>query len=530
MATLIHLCRKDFSFAKHALFGAWAVFLVAALMPAFITGALVDAAAPILGLVFAASLFQVFAATLKILRADSFTGGHAFIGTRPVTMTMLWLSKLVATAALVLLPWLLVQTTGVWALRLHLTPSDWMLFLAEKTLLFGMPAAIALVIGAHTRNFGWAALLTIAFAAAIVWLAASIYGRPGALNFITEARHLKASQWLVAQVLVSIAGILLAWLWMTCQRPAWSVAAGALSLLVIAGVSTQWKANFVNRLALSDADGNPATSILRITWLGEPRVSSRSQNDVSFTTVIREAQVDGVPEGWLANPSGIRSNARFRDGAMIAGEAVNSHTYGDYSRALLPTLGVELPLNHPESPNQDSWKTWFEGETSLLRDRDDTTSKITGKCMVELYQPVVLANLPAESGASASHGRFRYGIEQVEASTGGISLKLTVCGVDLTSRGDRMEKQDEIEILLINPKTGEHTSIGYRNGSTNGGFGWMTMRRNLRIDDWPDRKTSDPQTFLKNARLYLIGSRHGGTIRVPFEIPEILLEENRGGG
>ncbi len=51
----------------------------------------------------------------------------------------------------------------------------------------------------------------------------------------------------------------------------------------------------------------------------------------------------------------------------------------------------------------------------------------------------------------------------------------------------------------------------------------MTMRRDLRIDDWPDRKTSDPQTFLKDARLYLIDSRYAGTVRVPFEIPEVDL-------
>ena len=112
MSTLIHLCLKDHSFAKHALWGAWAVFLVAALMPTFITGALDAAAVPILGLVFVASLFQVFAATLKILRADSFTDGNAFIGTRPMTMTMLWLSKLIAIAAFVMLPGCLPISSG----------------------------------------------------------------------------------------------------------------------------------------------------------------------------------------------------------------------------------------------------------------------------------------------------------------------------------------------------------------------------------------------------------------------------------
>ena len=526
MATLIHLCRKDYSFAKHALWGACAVFLVAALMPAFITGALFDAALPILSLVFAASLFQVFAATLKILRADSFTDGNAFIGTRPVTMSMLCLSKLIAIAAFVLLPWLLAHIIGVLALSVQLTPADWILFVAEKKLLFGLPAAIALVVGTQTRNFVLATMLTLALTAMMLWLATSIFGRPGGLNLIMEGRLLKASQWLVAQVLISTAAILLAWLWMAHRRMSWNIAAGVMALAVIAGVSTQWKVNFVNQLTRSEVDADPAANNLHIAWLGEPRISSSSRNRVPYTTVVREAKVDGVPEGWLAYPMGIRSQARCRDGGVVAGETTNSRTYGDYSRALLPSLGVELPAKHPRYLDDENW-TWFEGATSLLRERTDKTCTISGECMIELVQPIVLANLPAESGTSASHGRFRYRIEQVEASGDGITLKLSVSGVDLTSRGDLRNREDDIEILLINSKTGEHTTIGHMSGSSRGSFGWLTMTRSLRIDDWPDKQIRDPQTFLEDARLYLIGGRHGGTVSVPFEMTDIPLKSGR---
>jgi hypothetical protein len=119
MATLIHLCRKDYSFAKHSLSGSWVVFLVAALMPRFITGALAEAAVAMLGPLLAVQYFQIFASSLKILRADSYSGGNAFIGTRPVTMTMLWLSKLVSIAAFLLLPWLLAHVIGVCRHRTH---------------------------------------------------------------------------------------------------------------------------------------------------------------------------------------------------------------------------------------------------------------------------------------------------------------------------------------------------------------------------------------------------------------------------
>ena len=521
MATLIHLCRKDYSFARHALWGAWAVFLVAALMPVFITGSLVDAAAPILGLVFAAPQLLVFAASLKILRADSFTGGKAFIGTRPVTMTMLWQSKLFAIAAFVLLPCLLAQIIGVWALRVHLTPADWMLFIAEKTLHFGIAAAIALIVGTHTRNFVWATLLTIALTVLMLKLAATIFGRPGGLNFIMEARQLKTSQWLVAQVLISIAAILLSWLWMARGNLSWSIVAGLFALAAIAMVSTHWKVNFVERFVFSKA---PTANDLRITWLGGPQISGSSHNNVPITRVVREARVDGVPDGWISNFSGIRSNARFRDGGMIAGEAANSRHSGDCTRALLPSLGVELPLEHPPRRDVGRETTWFEAATSLLRARTDPAATISGECMVELVQPVVLANLPAVSGTSATHGRFLYRIERVEAEGGGITVKLTVCGATLGSRGDWRNWEDDIEILLINPETGTYTQIGSGSGGSSSGLGWMTMSRSLSIDDWPGRPTSDPQTFLKDARLYLIGSRHGGTVRVPFEMPDIELK------
>ncbi len=239
METLIHLCRKDFSFAKHALWGAWAVFLFAALLPAFVNGALVDALEPVLGIIFITPLFLIFSATLKILRADSFSDGNAFIGTRPVTMTILYLSKLLSIGAFVLLPYLLAQVIGVFALHVQLTPGEWMLFLAEKKLLFGLPAAIAMIVGTHTRNFVWTTVLTIVFAVMMAWLAASIFGRPGGFNFTSEGRELKASQWLVAQLLISSAATLLAWLWVARRRMSWSVAAGLISLLAIAGVSLQ---------------------------------------------------------------------------------------------------------------------------------------------------------------------------------------------------------------------------------------------------------------------------------------------------
>lgn len=522
MKLLIHLCRKDYSFAKHTLWGAWAVFLVAVLMPVIMTGPLVNAVALFLVLVSFAPLLLIFAATLRILSADSFTGGHAFIGTRPVTMTMLWLSKLITIAAFVLLPWLLAQIIGVFALGLHLTPADWMLFLIEKKLLFGIAMAIPLMVGTHTRNFGWTTLLTITFTILMIRFATTTLGKPGGLDFIMEARYLRASQWLVTQLLISIAALLLSWLWMVRRNLSWSIAVGLIAIAGIAIVSTNWQVNFVEKLAFSKA---PAAPNLCITWLDGPSISGSSRNHVQFTRVIRDAKLEGVPDGWIASFSGIRANAHFHNGGVMTGDTINSRKYGDFSRALLPALGVDLPMNHPDRLNQWNFITWFEAESSLLRDRPDPVATISGTCMVELDQPVVLANLPARNGASASNGRFLYRVESVEPSGSSISVKLTVCGATLGSRGDWSDILRGIEILLINPKIGKQTQSQWSGGSTSG-LGWASLRRDLSIDDWPNSGTSDPLAFLNGARLYVIGRRHGGTVPLPFDIPEIRLEKN----
>ncbi len=281
--------------------------------------------------------------------------------------------------------------------------------------------------------------------------------------------------------------------------------------------------NFAKRLTPSEIEGNPAANNPRLFWIEEPRLSGTSRNNVSYTTVIRETKVGNVPDGWLAHPSGVWSQARFSDGDVITSELVNSPHYGDCSRAILSSLAVGFSLQHSEGLTIGRGTTWFECPTSLLQDRTDTTCTISGECLIELYQPVVLANLPAESGTSTRHGRYRFRISRVEASERGISVHLAVLGVELAFGDDWNITDDKLEILLINPNTSEHTEIGSMSGSASWGPGWLTMRRNLRIENRPDKEPSDSNTFLKDARLYLIGRRDGGTARIPFEMPDIEL-------
>lgn len=522
MATLIHLCRKDYSFAKHALWGAWAVFLVAALMPRLISGALVEAAAPLLGLLIAVQYFQIFAAALKILQADSYAGGRAFIGTRPVTKTTLWGSKILSIAGFVLVPWLLARTIAVLAAGVHPSASDWVILVCEEILWSATIAAIALLVGSHTRQWAWAVLITIALVASLFWLAASLFNRPGGLNFITEARHLKASQWLVAQALITVSGLALSWLWITRRNPVTSIAAGGLLAALVFLGSKHWNINFIERLAASES-----TAKLRISWVGHPQVSETSRNNTVFATVSSAIGVEGTPEGWIAFPAGVRSFACYADGTTHNGHTANSPTHGDATRALLPSLGVP-PLKENARPMDPNRLMIFQGYMALARKKAGMPCTLRGEALMELHEPIVLANLPARSGESATSGRFRYHVERV-AATGPdqVAVDISVTGIRLSSRDELMNEQSEIEMLLVNSRIGHHTPIGYMSGGSSAVPGWFSLRRVFPIDGRPVEDKIDPVDFLKDARLYLIGRRYHGTVRVPFEMPEIVLESAR---
>lgn len=523
MNILIHLCRKDFAFAKPALLGAWAVFLVAALMPRFITGALVEAAVPILGLLLVAQYFQIFAATLKILRADSYSGGHAFIGTRPVTKTTLWLSKLLSIAAFVLVPWLVAKAIAVGAAGVRPSAADWMLLVSEETVGFGTIAAVALVVGTLTRKLAWTVLLAMVFGACVLWLFISLSTRPGGLNFITEARHLKASQWLVARTLIAFSALVLSWLWITRRNPVISIAAGGLLAALVFLGSKHWNINFIERLAASESTAKP-----RISWVGDPMVSKSSRNNMAFATVSSAIRVEGTPEGWIAFPAGVRSFACYADGTTHSGHTANSTTHGDATRALFPSLR-EPPLTENAWPMDPNRFTIFEGYMALARKKSGTPCTLRGELLIELHEPVVLANLPARSGESASSGGFRYRIEGLTPSSfGQVEVEISGFGSRLSLRDNfqnwRVENwQDDLEILLVNPRRGTHTRIGEMSGSSSAGPGWFHLRRVLPIDGRSVEDKIDPVDFLKDARLYLIGRRYHGTVRVPFEIPDIEL-------
>lgn len=521
MNTLIHLCRKDFSFARPALWGAWAVFLVAALMPRFITGALVEAAAPILGLLQVAQYFQIFSATLKILRADTYSGGHAFIGTRPVTKSTLWLSKILGISVFVLFPWWITTCVGVLASGIRLSPSDWILLVAEKTLFAGSIASIALVVGTHARHFVRTLLLTIALGAAMLYLAVFVFNRPGVLNFTMDAGHLKVAKWLVLQGMVTVSGLWLSRHWIVKRNPVTSFIRAVACVACIGLCSAFWSLNFVEPLAAAGTDAKP-----EISWTTAPQIASSTRNGEAYSSVQRGANFLRVPETWSALPAGVRSEARFADGGVIASMTSNSPTYGNFTQSLLPSLGIRDGVDSTIPIDPQSF-TWFDCTDRLLRGKNGQSFSLSGEAMVELFEPIVLAELPARSGESAVSGRSRYRIERVAAATdASVTVEISATGAAIHSRGGG-NLPDSVEILLVNARGGQHTRIGHMSGSSSAAFGWFYRRNQIPIEGSGAGEQIDAREFLKGARLYLIGRRYHGTVRVPFQMPEIRLESHR---
>jgi hypothetical protein len=77
----------------------------------------------------------------------------------------------------------------------------------------------------------------------------------------------------------------------------------------------------------------------------------------------------------------------------------------------------------------------------------------------------------------------------------------------------------------VNPATGEFTTTE-SGGSSRAGNEWCTLHQTFSINEEPGlAKRPNAKEFLIGARLYILGTRYGGNIVLPYEIPEITLEE-----
>jgi hypothetical protein len=246
--------------------------------------------------------------------------------------------------------------------------------------------------------------------------------------------------------------------------------------------------------------------------------------------VQRVGNITGLKDGWVGKLVKFQSEARFPDGTVWQSEGVSDlYPFSELAPAILPRLGIQVSDEHPMRLYEKAWAwTLFECEKGRLQTLADRRASIRGTGTFQLYQPVVLAELPAEVGASAVIGRFNYRIDRLNAIDGQISMSVTVQGVALKSRGDSTRGSLPMELLFVNPSTKQFTDTSGSGGSSSTNGDWITLRRSVSINKEPG-STHRPDTgeFLKGARLYILGTRYGGNIELPYEIPEMLPEEKR---
>lgn len=527
MSTLIHLCKKDFTYAKPWLIGTWLALLAGSLLPWLSPAG--EAALPFMLIAKLAPVLLIFFTTVKLVQADPLIGSNSFMGTRPVTRTRLLGGKLLMIALFLILPALILAVLHAACLRLQLSATDYLLLAIEKTLSFTIAAAWALVVSVFTRRVGAMVLVSIAVGAIGALLVSFPYSGRMSYKPTLEASHLQASHLLVAQTFLIVGAILIAMSW-ALRRRLWITATVlVVSIGFLASIHKVWKWNFVEVLSKESAMEKIAFGNTAIAWLDGPRlVSNRSEESIRYSQLKRSGRVTGLKDGWVGKLVKFQSTARFADGTVWTSEGGSEyHPFDDLTPGILPRLGIALPKNHPMQRylKFQAW-TLFECEKRLLEKQSNRRASVAGIGTFQVYQPCILGEMPTISGSSAVNGRFRYRLDRISALENQISFGISIRGVALNSRGDNNRGFEDVEFFLINPKTGK-----FANTSGSGGFNrvsgdWITIRKSVGFD--PQMETSSQEeieAFLEGARLYVIGTRYGGNITLPYEIPEMLLEE-----
>lgn len=528
MNTLIHLCKKDFAFAKPWILGTWLALAISNLLPWISPEG--EASLPFMMIRLLAPVVMVFLASTRIIHCDLFVGTSSFMGTRPVHATTLLRNKLILIALVLVLPAVAFVLLHAVCLRVKLAPSDYLLLFIENWLYFSLVAAVAVAFAVISRNVGIMMIFIIAISFLFLMLR-GVFHLNSPFETSLRDQHLNASLQLVAQAFLSVGAIAIAMSW-AAKRRIWLTAAGFLlggSFMVALGVF--WKWNFVDEMSKAAATEEIVSTKAALTWLDEPRLmSNQRRENIPYSQLTRPGRVTGLKEGWVGKLVKFQSEAHFADGAIATSTGGSEfYPFCKLAPEILLQLGIQVPEDHPMRIYQ-SYQAWtlFECEKHRLEKHSNRRASIRGTGIFQLSQPCILAEMPATAGASVVNGRFYYRLDSVSTFQREISYKISTRGVALATRGDNRRGDDIVEFLFANPKTGKFTSTRGSGGSTSAGGDWISTRCSVSLDQQQKTPTDEEtKEFLKDARLYVIGKRYGGTISLPYEIPEMLLEEKR---
>lgn len=530
MNTLIHLCKKDFVYAKPWILGAWFALAAGTFLPALMPADGVPLPwAPIREWIPA---LLIFLTSTRIIHCDPFTSTTSFIATRPVRPMLLLGGKLAYIACALILPAALLALVHPTLMGVELTAVEHLLLFLEKALYFAVVAAAAVLVSVLTRRVGTMALLSAIILILIGSLVGMAFGRPVQLFGRTlEAQHLHTSAWLVIQVFLMVAAIAIAM--SRAAKCRWSVTAAMFVLAAgsLIGIGKGWKWNFVEQLAKAAPVGQILPAEPALVWLGEPRlVSYEKRASIPYAQVTRPHRIEGLKDGWKAKLVESKSEARFADGTVWKSHrASRGDPFESFAADVLPQIGIDLSKAHNLQPSDPfAFRVLFECEETRLLPLRDRHASIHGTATFQLYRPFIAAEMPAKAGATAVSGRSQFRIDSLSMIDGQISLSFGIRGIALKSKGDGAGGFLPVDLLFMNPETKQIAFQGGGGGSSGIGDDWKVLNRSYWLDQH-QRTTSGEKTdaFLKGARLYIIGKRYGGTINLPFEIPEMLLEEKR---
>jgi len=530
MITLIHLSKKDFAFAKPWILGTWFAIVAGNVLPSLMPGngpplpwAAISQWIPAL---------LIFLTSTRIIHCDPLIGATGFMPTRPVRPTTSLGGKLAFIGCALMLPAALFPLLHPVLTGFRLSGADYILLFLERGLFFSVFAAAAVMISILTRNVGAMALVSVALVFMIGWLLSMANGGPrSAFGATIEDAHLSDAVWLVMQAFLTTATTAVAISWAAKRRWPFTATVFLLNAAFLVMIGKYWKWNFVEDLAKDASIEQIMDTKPSLKGLEKPRlVARRSRESIPYAQVIRPYRIEGLKDGWNGNLVKSKSEARFVDGKVWQSSVTSSPSpFENFVSEILPQLGIEEDTKDLfSSADPYSAQIFFECEKRRLLDLHERSAKIRGIGRFQLNRPFIAAELPTRAGATAFYGRSQYRIEKVSVVDGQISVSLSSRGIVLKSKGDGAGGFSRMNLVMVNPKTKQFTRSGGGSGSASAGDDWKTIERDLSLAQHPgDSSQASAEEFLEGALLYVITVHYGGTIDLPYELPEMLLEEKR---
>ena len=529
MNHLIHLCKKDFTFAKPWILGTWLAIVAGNVLPAVmpVNGPPLPWAAIRLWL----PALLVFLTSTRIIHCDPLTGATGFMATRPVRPAVALGGKLAFIAGVLILPAALFALLHPVLAGFRLSGADHLLLLLENGLFYSLIAAAAVMSAVFTRRVGTMALLAVALLFMVGLLMRMANGGLRVFEPTIEDAHLRTAVWLVTQGFLTTAATAVAVIWAAKRR--WPVTATVflLSAGFLIVIIKCWKWNFVEDLAKDTGMEQIMATPPSLAWLEEPSlVAWSNRNSIPYAQVIRPYRIGGLKDGWTGKLVKFQSEARFADGTVWQSSGASSpHGTENFVPEILPQLGIKAPKGYTFPPSDPfGFLNLFECQKDRLLNLRERHATILGTGSFQLDRPFIAADLPARSGATAFDRRCQYRIDRVSLLDGQISVSLSTRGMVLRSKGDGAGGFSRMNLLMVNPVTKQFAISGGGSGSGWDGDDWATLKRDMSLAQRPgDTKRPNAEEFLKGARLYVIAVRYGGTITLPYEVPKMLLEEKR---